>query len=490
MAVETSAPVFQNYIAGKWVAAAGGKTFQRENPADWREIVGVAQDSGVEEVARAVEAAAVALPAWRALSAVARGEYLRRAADALERRAEDVARTMTREMGKTIGEARAETLRGVTILRYYAGEGMREIGAVVPSVDPRQLLFTTRVPLGVVAVVTPWNFPVAIPCWKIAPALVYGNTVVFKPASYTPVTAAKVVEAFIEAGLPEGVLNFVTGRGGVVGQALAEHPLVNGITFTGSNEVGKQVAAAALARGAKYQLEMGGKNPVIVCEDADMAQAVELTVSGAMRTTGQRCTATSRAIVLRPVLKEFTERVVARVRELKVGPGLDESVYLGPQVSRSQRETVLGYIEKGKQEGARLLVGGGVPTGELYDHGYYVEPTVFDHVTPEMTIAQEEIFGPVLAIMAADSLEQAIAIANGVKYGLSASIFTHDINKILTFIQSIEAGMVRINGETAGVEPQAPFGGMKASSSHSREQGRAALEFFTSVKTVTVARAG
>jgi aldehyde dehydrogenase (NAD+) len=393
-------------------------------------------------------------------------------------------------MGKTIGEARGETRRGVTILRYFAQEGLRETGLTIPSADVRTLMYTTRVPLGPVALITPWNFPVAIPMWKLAPALAYGNTVVLKPAGLATVTATRIVECLVDAGLPAGVLNLLGGSGGRIGSALAKNPHVHGISFTGSNAVGRQLAGDALERNTKYQLEMGGKNPVVVCEDADLAQAVELTVTGAMRSTGQKCTATSRAIVLQSVAKEFTERVVARCRELKVGPGLDDTVYMGPAVSRDQLETDLRYIQIGKHEGARLLCGGGQPAGEQFAHGYFVEPTVFDQVTPAMRIAQEEIFGPVLGIIPAADIAEALALANGVSFGLSASIFTRDINRVLQFAASVDAGMIRVNSETAGVEPQAPFGGMKESSSHSREQGRAALEFFTSVKTVSFSPAG
>ncbi len=480
----------QNLIGGQWVRTGSGRTIARENPADWRESVGTFQDSTTDDVVAACNAAAAAFPSWAGLSGPARGEYLRKAADILEARVEEVARTMTREMGKTIGEARGETRRGVTILRYYATEGLRELGLTIPSADARTLFYTTRAPLGPVALITPWNFPVAIPLWKAAPALIYGNTVVLKPASLATITATRVAECLAEAGLPAGVLNLLGGSGGRIGSALAKNPHIHGISFTGSNAVGRGLAGDSLERGTKYQLEMGGKNPVIVCDDADMDQAVELTVSGAMRTTGQKCTATSRAIVMRPVLKEFTERVVARCRELKIGPGLDESVYLGPAVSKDQRATDLSYIDIGKQEGARLLCGGGKPSGDLYEHGYYVQPTVFDSVQPSMRIAQEEIFGPVLAIMEAETMEQALDLANGVQYGLSASVFTRDLNRALQFARTIDVGMVRVNGETAGVEPQAPFGGMKASSSHSREQGRAALDFFTSVKTVAFSPAG
>lgn len=476
----------KNLIGGEWRSSKSGKALTRENPADTREIVSRYQDSTPEDVAAAVAAATQAFPAWTGIGGPARGEYLRKAADILESRLEDVAVTMTREMGKTIGEARGETRRGVAILRYYAQEGLRELGLTIPSSDPRTLMYTTRVPLGPIALITPWNFPVAIPLWKMAPALVYGNTVVLKPASFTTATAVKVIECLVEAGIPSGVVNLVSGSGSRVGRALIEDPDIHAISFTGSNEVGRGLASQAIERGTKYQLEMGGKNPVIVCDDADLEQAVELTVSGAMRSTGQKCTATSRAIVFESILKEFTDQVVARCKSLRVGPGLDESVYMGPAVSQAQLTTDLDYIALGQREGARLLCGGKrLEEGDLI-HGYFVAPTVFDRVTTHMRIAQEEIFGPVLGIISVRTFEEAIHVANDVRFGLSASIFTQDINRALTFATDIEAGMIRINGETAGVEPQAPFGGMKASSSHSREQGRAALEFFTTVKTIAV----
>ncbi|MCL5946451.1 MAG: aldehyde dehydrogenase family protein [Chloroflexi bacterium] len=483
-----SSPLFEcrNLVGGVWRSSNSGKVLTRENPADTREIVSHYQDSTPDDAAAAADAAAQAFPAWARVGGPARGEYLRKAADILESRLEDVAVTMTREMGKTIGEARGETRRGVTILRYYAQEGLRELGLTIPSSDPRTLMYTTRVPLGPVALITPWNFPIAIPLWKMAPALIYGNTVVLKPASLTTGTAVKIIECLVDAGIPSGVVNLVSGSGSRVGRALIEDPHIHAISFTGSNEVGRDLASRAVQHGTKYQLEMGGKNPVVVCDDADLGQAVELTTSGAMRSTGQKCTATSRAIVLEPILEEFTDRVVARCRSLSVGPGLDESVYMGPAVSQAQLTTDLDYIALGQREGARLLCGGKrLEEGDLA-HGYFVAPTVFDRVTPHMRIAQEEIFGPLLGIISVRTLEEALEVANGIRFGLSASIFTRDIDRALAFATGIEAGMVRINGETAGVEPQAPFGGMKASSSHSREQGRAALEFFTTVKTIAV----
>lgn len=485
MTTTKEAKTYLNYINGEWVAAQSGNVDASLNPANTKEIVGYLQRSGEAEVEMAVAAAKQAQPAWRKLSGAARGDYLYKVANILESRLDEIAETMTREMGKTFPEAKGETMRGVAILRYYAGEGMRKVGEVIPSTDSEALMFTTRVPLGVVGIISPWNFPVAIPIWKMAPALIYGNTVVLKPAQEASVTVVKVMECFDQAGLPKGVVNLVTGPGSVIGNAIVNHPDVNGITFTGSNETGKRIAQAAVARGAKYQLEMGGKNPVIVAADADLDLAVEGTVSGGLRSTGQKCTATSRVFVHEEVYDAFTEKLLARIKEITIGDGMDGATWMGPCASQKQMETVLSYIEKGKEEGAQLLFG-----GERYNppgaEGYFVQPTVFANVTNDMVIAQEEIFGPVLALIKYNSLEDALKQANDVQFGLSASIYTRDIGNILSFINEIDAGLVRVNAETAGVELQAPFGGMKQSSSHSREQGQAAIEFFTAIKTVFV----
>ncbi|MBT2282583.1 aldehyde dehydrogenase family protein [Paenibacillus polymyxa] len=477
---------YSNYINGEWVKAISGETEPSINPANRKEVVGYVPTSGVEDLNRAVAAAKEAARHWRRLSGVERGNYLFQAANVLERRADEVAEAMTREMGKTLPEAKGETLRGVAILRYYAGEGMRKTGDVIPSTDSEALMFTTRVPLGVVGVIAPWNFPVAIPIWKTAPALIYGNTVVLKPAQETAVTAAKVMECFEEAGIPAGVLNLVCGRGSVIGSALAEHPDVGGITFTGSNEVGKQVGGAALARGAKYQLEMGGKNPIIIAADADLDLAVEATISGGLKSTGQKCTATSKVIIERKVYDAFKEKLLSQIQEIRLGDGMTSGSWMGPCASEGQLNTVLSYIQKGQDEGAVLLAGGKRGDGPGLEEGFYVQPTVFEGVESHMSIAQEEIFGPVLALIAVDSLEEAIEAANDSDYGLSASIYTQNVGAMLSFIRDMDAGLVRINAETAGVELQAPFGGMKMSSSHSREQGQAAIEFFTAIKTVFV----
>nr|WP_245815514.1 alpha-ketoglutaric semialdehyde dehydrogenase GucD [Seinonella peptonophila] len=456
------------------------------NPANQQEIIGYVHESIIAEVDQAIDAAERSQIAWRNLTGAERGDYLYRVADIFEQKIDMIAETMTREMGKTLFEAKGEAARGVAILRYYAGEGLRKNGDVIPSTDREGLMFTTRVPLGVVGVISPWNFPIAIPVWKIAPALIYGNTVILKPAQESTITAAQLIDCFHEAQLPAGVINLVMGKGSTVGTRLIENQKVNGITFTGSNRVGRIVAKGAIERGAKYQLEMGGKNPVIIAADADLEQAVEATISGGLRSTGQKCTATSRVIVHQSIYDEFKQKLLEKVRKLQVGNGLDEKTWMGPCASKNQWQTVMSYIETAKKEGATLLFGGSTPDDPALREGFFVEPTVFDDVISTMTIAKEEIFGPVLALMKFDSMEEAIHLANDVEFGLSASIFTKDISNMLNVIREVEAGMIRINAETAGVELQAPFGGMKQSSSHSREQGEAAKEFFTSIKTIFV----
>lgn len=478
--------VFGNYMNGSWQQTIEEQLQKSINPAHKQEVVGWLPVSTAEDLEAAIDSAQQAKHSWRRLAGSDRGNYLYKVADIIEGRINEIAETMTREMGKTYAEAKGETARGVAILRYYAGEGMRKIGEVIPSTDADALMFTTRTSLGVVGVISPWNFPVAIPIWKIAPALIYGNTVVWKPATETGVTAAKIMECFDQAKLPSGVLNMIIGSGVTIGQGMAEHKLIDGISFTGSNTVGKQVGQAALARGAKYQLEMGGKNPIIIASDADLDLAVDATISGGLKSTGQKCTATSRVIVVKDVYEAFKQKLVEKVSALTVGDGMDSTTWLGPCANEKQLETVLSYIELGKKEGARLLTGGSTPQNPLLQEGFFVEPTIFDQVTPEMRIAQEEIFGPVLTLIEAASFEDAINLANDSEYGLSASIYTQNIQHMMFFIQDMEAGMVRVNAETAGVELQAPFGGMKQSSSHSREQGQAAIEFYTSIKTVFI----
>jgi len=477
---------YKNFINNEWIDSVSQKTKESISPMDEEEIVGYIQSSSEEDLEKAVQAAQNAKKNWRKLGQAARGQYLFKVANIIEENLDDIAETMTREMGKTLPEAKGETARGVAILRYYAGEGMRKNGDVIPSSDNDATMITKRTPVGVVGIITPWNFPVAIPIWKIAPALVYGNAVVFKPATESAVTAAKIVDCFAKAGLPEGVINFITGSGSVIGESLINHPLLDAITFTGSDSVGKEVAKSATARGIKFQLEMGGKNPVIVMKDADLDAAIEAVISGSFRSTGQKCTATSKVIVESEIYEEFKEKLVQETKKITVGNGLKDGIWMGPCASESQFNTVRHYINVGKEEGATLLTGGEVLTGEEYDKGFYISPAIFDNVKPGMKISQEEIFGPVIALLQADDLEDAIEIANDTKYGLSAAIFTSNISSLLEFVDEIEAGLVRINAESAGVELQAPFGGVKGSSTGSREQGEAAKEFYTEIKTIFI----
>lgn len=474
-----------NYINGEWVPSESGETIKNYNPSSG-ELVCEIQASNGNDVAAAVEAANQAKKAWATLPGTVRGKYLFDIAAEIEKAKSEIAEAMTKEMGKTYPEALGETQRAIDIFRYYAGEGVRKTGDVIPSSAANALMYTTRAPLGVVAVITPWNFPVAIPAWKIAPALIFGNTVVFKPAQEAPLTATRLVECMERANLPKGVLNLVHGSGRVIGNELVEKSNINGITFTGSNTVGKQIGAKAFERGIKYQLEMGGKNPIVIMDDADVAESVAATLFGAMKSTGQKCTATSRVIVHEAIYDQFKEQLLAEVNKIKVGDGFSTDTWYGPCASKGQMETVLSYIEKGKEEGASLIFGGRRIEEGDYQAGYYVEPTIFENVKSDMTIVQEEIFGPVIALIKVSSYEEAITEANNVSFGLSASIFTKNIGNILHFVNDIEAGLIRINAETAGVEYQAPFGGMKQSSSHSREQGQAAIEFFTSIKTVFI----
>ncbi|PDM40898.1 MULTISPECIES: aldehyde dehydrogenase family protein [unclassified Geobacillus] len=471
----------KNFIGGRWLSAAD-EPIQLFNPANYDELVAVVQNSSEKEVNLAVEAAAAAKQKWALTSGPERAACLQRAADLFEKYADELAEIATKEMGKRLAETKAEVQRSASILRYYAGEGFRKLGEVLPSSDPSNLFFSKRVPVGVVAVIAPWNFPLAIPVWKMAPALAYGNTVVFKPALEASATGARIVEIFEEAQFPPGTVNLVIGRGSRIGDALVQHEKVDAITFTGSNAIGCEIAKKAAARGAKYQLELGGKNPAIVLKDADLDFAARLVVEGAMKQTGQRCTATSRVFVEKEVISAFREKVVQEVQRIRVGDGMDPNVTMGPVVSKNQYETILRYIEIGKREG-RLITG-----GKACPHlnGWYIEPTVFDHVSNTAIIAREEIFGPVLSIIETASLDEAISMANDTIYGLSASLFTNDLSKALYFVDRIEAGMVQVNGETGGAEPQAPFGGMKQSSSGTREQGQAAVEFFTTYKTVAI----
>ena len=477
---------YRNFIGGEWVTSGTGRTFADTNPAQPDQVLAYFQESNVDDVRKAADAAHGAFAEWRDNSIIARAKVLFKAADLIEARADLLAETLTREEGKTLKEARGETLRAAAIFRYFASQATEPTGEVYPSANAATLLYTDREPLGVVGIITPWNFPIAIPAWKIAPALIYGNTVVFKPANLTPHTAARLVETLADIGLPPGVLNFVTGPGGAVGDAILENPRVRAVSFTGSNSVGKTLRQKAAANGLKIQLELGGKNPAIVMDDltpADLDRAAMHVVNGAMMSAGEKCTATGRVIVLRGVYDAFVARLVERVESIVVGDPMQAETTMGPLVSDAQLETVLGYIERATAEGGELLSGGRRPGGALTD-GYFVAPTLFAGIKKPMALACEEVFGPVLAVEVAESDEEALRLANDVEYGLSASVFTRDTKRAFAFAHRIEAGIVHINSETAGAEPHVPFGGYKASSSFSREQGKAAREFFTQIKTI------
>lgn len=472
-----------NFINGKWTESDSNKQHEHFNPANPSECIGMTEDSTVDDSKQAVEAAVAASRSWKTTSSVARGEILQKAAAILEERADDLARTATKEMGKRFVETKGEAIRGASILRYYAQEGYRKSGEVLPSANQGSTLLSVRVPVGVVAAITPWNFPIAIPIWKLAPALVYGNTVVWKPSREAGITATKIAQVFADAGLPHGVLNLVNGSGSVIGDALTTHEDIDAVTFTGSNAVGQTIAQQATANGKKFQLELGGKNPAVVLEDANLDLAARLVVDGAMKQTGQRCTATSRTYVEASVHDAFVEKVIAYAKQINIGDGLEDGVTMGPVASKRQFETVTGYIEQGVSEGANLVYGGGRVDK---DGGYFIEPTVFSNATQEMTIVQEEIFGPVVAIMKVENYEEALEKANDTIYGLSAAIFTQSLEKAFHFMEHSEVGMVQVNGETGGAEPQAPFGGIKASGAGAKEQGQAAQEFFTEYKTMTI----
>jgi alpha-ketoglutaric semialdehyde dehydrogenase len=478
------AEVFRNYVAGREVECESQKTFPNVNPAHTDEVVGLFQASGAGDVLAACEAASAAQPAWAATPAPRRGEYLFKAAELLEGRLDQVSAEMTREEGKTLPEAKGEVKRAINILRYFGGEGARSFSYQIPSERENVFCYMLRKPLGVVGLITPWNFPSAIPAWKMAPALVAGNTVVIKPASLAPLSAYRLVEALHQAGIPGGVLNYVTGSGGVVGNALVEHPAVRAVSFTGSCEVGNALYDKVTKRRIRLQLEMGGKNPTIVLKDADLAYAAEVLVNGAFFSTGQKCTACSRAIIEEDIYDDLVKILVEKTRKLKVGNGLETGVQIGPAVDESQLQTDLKYIAIARQEGAQLLCGGNRLTGGAYDKGYFVEPTLFAGVQPGMRIAQEEVFGPVLGLMKAENFEDAMKLANGVRFGLSASIVTRDVTRIHQFTNQIEAGLITVNLPTAGVEYQLPFGGTKESSFGMREQGPLALDFYTEARTV------
>ena len=474
---------YKNFIGGRWVESATGRLVANRNPATG-EVLGHAPLSSREEARAAVDSAAEAFPKWRDTPGPVRGRILFRAHEVFEREIPNLAEALTREEGKTLSESRGELVRSRNILEYIAGEGRRLRGETLPSELASTFTYTKREPLGVVALISPWNFPVAIPIWKIAPALVCGNTVVFKPATLTPWTASILMDIFHEAGLPPGVLNMVIGPGATAGDALISHPAVRAISFTGSTEIGTKLYQQAAAHGKRVQAEMGGKNPVVVLDDADMDLALTGTIQGAYGSTGQRCTATSRVIVTEAIADRFVAELAARASRLVVGNGLDEATQVGPSVDESQMKTVLDYVAIGEREGARLVTGGARLRGAAHARGYFVAPTVFDHATPQMRIFQEEIFGPVLSVCRVPDFDAAVEAANAVPYGLASAIYTQDISRAMKFVDRSEVGIVHVNNPTVGGEAHLPFGGSKATGVGPREQGSVAIEFYSDLKVV------
>jgi len=477
---------YRNFIGGKWIESASSRTAENINPADTDDVIGTIRQATREEARAAVEAASDAFRGWRATPAPARGKIVARAARLMEEHKEELSQILTREEGKTIGESRGELQRSINVADFCAGESRRMNGETIQSELPANFAYTIKQPLGVVACVTPWNFPVAIPVWKVAPALVAGNAVVFKPASLTPATAVRIVELFEEAGVPPGVLNLIIGSGSDAGAEIINHPAVKAVSFTGSNGVGLRLYEEVSRRGAKAQCEMGGKNPVVIMEDADMDLAVESTAQGAFGSSGQRCTATSRAVVVNDIADEFVERIVKRAESMRIGNGADPNTEMGPSVDESQFKTVLSYIDIGREDGAKLRCGGERASGDGLDKGYFVRPTVFDHVTPDMRLAREEIFGPVLSVLRVKDFDEAMQVANDCEYGLSSSIFSNDAVRIFRFVDEIETGMTHINSPTTGGEAHIPFGGIKGTGIGDREQGSTALDFYTELKVVYV----
>ncbi len=477
--------VYKILIDGKRVSSRTGETYKNINPATGKTL-GIFQKGGREDVREALKSAWRAFPKWRDTPAPARGEILFRAASMIEKQKRELARTLTQENGKNLEESQGEVQEGIDTLKYLGGEGRRLLGETIPSELKNKFCMTIRQPIGVVGLITPWNFPFSIPCWKLAPALVSGNTVVFKPASDTPLTAIKLGEILMQAGLPPGVLNLVTGPGSTAGEELAVNPMSRATSFTGSTQVGRDVYIKGAQKLCRVGLEMGGKNAEIVLRDANLELALEGAVWGAFGTSGQRCTATSRIILERPIKEEFTRKFLRMVKKIKTGNGFQKGVLVGPIINQKQQEKILEYIEIGKQEGARLLTGGKRLSTGNFKRGFFIEPTVFGNVRPEMRIAQEEIFGPVVCLMEARDFGDAIRIANSTSYGLSLSIYTRDVSKSFRAIDRLESGIVYINSPTIGAEVHVPFGGIKNTGNGSREAGTTAIEEFTELKSVFV----
>ncbi|MGI8772589.1 MAG: aldehyde dehydrogenase family protein [Acidobacteriaceae bacterium] len=481
-----AAKTYKNLIGGQWVAARSGKTFENLNPADTRDVVGIFQASDASDVGDAVEAAAKAFETWRLVPAPKRAEILYRTGEILLKKKEECARDMTREMGKVLSETRGDVQEAIDTAYYMAGEGRRLFGQTTPSELRDKFAMSVRMPVGVVGMIAPWNFPMAIPSWKLFPALVCGNTCVIKPAEDTPLSTLHLVEALMEAGLPEGVVNIVTGFGPEAGAPLVEHPKVRAISFTGSSEVGRIVGQTAAGLFKPCSLEMGGKNAMIVLEDANLDLAIDGAVWGAFGTTGQRCTATSRIIVDKKIADEFTQRLVSRAQSLRVGNGLEEGMEMGPQINPQQIETSERYVKVAQDEGAELVTGGKRLREGQHGNGHFFAPTIFSKVKPAMRIAQEEVFGPVVSLVECNGADDAIRIANGIQYGLSTALYSRDVNKAFRAIRDLEAGITYVNAPTIGAEVHLPFGGVKQTGNGHREGGTGALDFYTTWKSVYI----
>src|SRR5918993_2839254 len=482
--------VFKTYTDGKWLRAQAGQVIENRNPANRKDLVGLFPASDQNDVDTAVAAAKKAFASWRLVPAPKRGELLYRVGELLRAHKEEIARIMTREMGKILKETRGDVQEGIDTAFYVAGEGRRLFGETTPSELPDKFAMSVRTPVGVCALITPWNFPLAIPTWKLFPALLCGNTVILKPAEDSPHTATRFIEILNDAGVPPGVVNLVHGRGEDVGAALVRHKDVQLVSFTGSAAVGREIASACGQNLKRVSLELGGKNGQIVMEDADLDLAIEGALWGAFGTTGQRCTATSRLILHHKIKAEFIDRLVARIEEIKIGEGLDESVEIGPLINQAARDKVHAYMEIGRQEGAHVLIGGSVYNTGACANGFFFQPTILDRVMPGMRVAQEEIFGPVVSVIEVRDFDEAIAVLNSSRYGLSSSIYTTDVNRAFRAMRDIEAGITYVNGPSIGAEVHLPFGGVKDTGNGHREAGTTVYDIFSEWKSVYVDYSG
>jgi len=487
---DVMAKEYKNFIGGEWVDAASGERFENRNPANWKELVGTFPKSGEEDVLKAVESAKNAYPEWSAMPVPKRGEILGRAGDIMVKRKDEIAELMTREMGKILKETRGDTQEGIDTAYYAFGEGRRLFGITTPSELPNKTSFTILRPIGVAGIISPWNFPMAIPAWKIFPALLLGNTVVFKPASDTPATANLFVEILDEAGVPKGVVNLVNGPGSTVGESILKNPNIGVVSFTGSSLIGSRIAEVCGKTLKRVSLELGGKNPQIVMEDADMELALEGIIWGAFGTTGQRCTATSRLILQESIHDRFISMLVEKVKTLKIGNGLDENVDMGPVINEAQMNKILNYIDIGKREGANLIYGGERYTDGECGKGWFLSPTIFTDVKPDMRIAKEEIFGPVLSVIKVKNFDEAVEVANNIDYGLSSSIYTRNLLYAMNAVERLDAGITYVNAPTIGAECHLPFGGVKNTGNGHREGGKWAYEIFSEIKTVYIDYSG